>query len=127
MKFSQFLEMIDTTGLVPVVPIDSVEKVNDFLFALAESPVASPDAALAEIRQTLGRFGITIPTMYDLDVEGQEFIVNLSDQYYLYFAYSLDDDGTYVFHAEIADQEGIDEILSIEDDDEEEEEADKEE
>jgi hypothetical protein len=127
MKFSQFLEMSDTTGLVPVVPIDSVEKVNDFLFALAESPVASPESALTEIRQTLGRFGITIPTMYDLDLEGQEFIVNLSDQYYLYFAYSLDDDSTYVFHAEIADQEGIDEILSIEDDEEEEEGPDKEE
>ena len=114
--------MSDTTGLVPVVPIDSVDQINDFLFALGESPVASPEMALSEVRETLGRFGVTIPAMYDLDTEGQEFIINLSDVYFLYFAYSLDDDGTYAFHAEVTDQDGIDEILSIEDDEDEEDE-----
>ncbi len=122
MKFTQFAEMSDTTGLVPVVPIDSVEKINDFLFTLAESPVKTPEDALSEIRQALGRFGVTIPAMYDLDSEGQEFIINLSDVYFLYFAYSLDDDGTYMFHAEITDQDGVDEILTIGDDEDEEDE-----
>ena len=122
MKFGHYVEMADTTGLVPVVPIDSIDKINDFLFALAESPVRTPEEALTAVRDTLGRFGVTIPAMYDLDPEGQEFIINLTDKDFLYFAYSLDDDGTYAFHAEITDQDGIDEILSIDDEDEEDEE-----
>lgn len=114
--------MADTTGLVPVVPIDSIDKINEFLFTLADSPVKTPEEALTAVRDTLGRFGVTIPSMYNLDLEGQEFIINLTDKDFLYFAYSLDDDGTYVFHAEITDQDGIDEILSIDYGDEEEEE-----
>lgn len=122
MKFNHYVEMADTTGLVPVVPIDSIDKINDFLFTLADSPVRTPEEALTAVRDTLGRFGVTIPAMYDLDSEGQEFIINLTDKDFLYFAYSLDDDGTYTFHAEITDQDGIDEILSIDDEDEEDEE-----
>lgn len=122
MKFGHYVEMTDTTGLVPVVPVDAIDKINDFLFALAESPVRSPEDAVNSVRDTLGRFGVTIPAMYDLDLGGQEFIINLTDKDFLYFAYSPNDDGTYIFHAEITDQNGIDEILSVDDEDEEDEE-----
>lgn len=98
-----------------------IDQINDFLFTLAESPVKSPEEALTVVRETLERFGVTIPAMYDLDSEGQEFVINLTDKDFLYFAYSLDDDNTYIFHAEITDQSGVDEILSIDDEDEEDE------
>ena len=114
--------MADTKASMQVVSADAIDEINDFLFTLADSPVPTPEEALSTVRQTLERFGVTLPSMYDLDTEGQEFVINLTDDYFLYFAYSMDDDGTYIFHAEITDQEGVNEILALDDEEDEDEE-----
>jgi hypothetical protein len=46
-------------------------------------------------------------------------VVNRNPDAYLYFIYYLDDSGRYEFHAEMVDEEGLEDILSDEEDDEE--------
>ena len=78
-----------------------------------ESPFSDPQVR-AEI------YSIDFPAFEDLDTDGDESIYELDAGVYLYFIYYLTDDGNYEFHAEITNDEGIEEILSdVEEDTEE--------
>lgn len=65
----------------------------------------------------LSEHNIDINQMTDLDPVGDEGIVELHPGKYLYFVYDKNDDGSYDFHSEVTDEEGIDEILSDEEED----------
>ena len=80
----------------------------------------TPDAGVQRMRKVLSRYSIDFPAFEDLDTDGDESIYELDAGVYLYFIYYLTDDGNYEFHAEITNDEGIEEILSdVEEDTEE--------
>ena len=97
----------------------------------------SPESGIQKVRKVLHRFSLDMPALYDADVEGDEIIIQLDqfgkvidfthlipnkveEVFYLYLIYYLTDDGRYEFHAEIADENDLNEILSDEEEDEEE-------
>ena len=98
----------------------------------------SPESGIQKVRKVLHRFSLDMPALYDADVEGDEIVIQLDqfgkvidithllpnkveEVFYLYLIYYLTDDGRYEFHAEIADENDLNEILSDEEEDEEEE------
>ena len=82
-----------------------------------DEPVLSPESGIQKIRKVLARFSIEIPALYDSDPEG---IIDLEENYHLYFIYYLTEDDFYEFYAEIVNDEELDEIISDEEEDEEE-------
>jgi len=97
----------------------------------------SPESGIQKVRKVLHRFSLDMPALYDADVEGDEIVIQLDqfgkvidfthlipnkveEVFYLYLIYYLTDDGRYEFHAEIADENDLNEILSDEEEDEEE-------
>jgi hypothetical protein len=105
------------------------EEINENLFQeLEESLILTPETGVMRIKKILQRYGLDIPALYGLDVDGDEnvvpieqFMTDIQDETYnLYLIYYLTDDGTYDFYAEITDENGIEEILNIDGDEEEE-------
>lgn len=96
-------------------------EINRALEAEIDSNIMmSPESGVQKMRKVLTRYGIDFPAFEDLDTDGDESIYQLDPEVYLYFIYYLTDDGNYEFHAEITDDEGIEEILSdVEEDSEE--------
>ena len=97
------------------------ELVNYHLNNELDEPVLSPESGIQKIRKVLARFRIEIPALYDSDPEGDEVIIDLEENYHLYFIYYLTEDDFYEFYAEIVNDEELDEIISDEEEDEEEE------
>ena len=80
----------------------------------------TPESGVQRMRKVLSRYSIDFPAFEDLNTDGDESIYELDAGVYLYFIYYLTDDGNYEFHAEITNDEGIEEILSdVEEDTEE--------
>ena len=80
----------------------------------------TPESGVQRMRKVLSRYSIDFPAFEDLDTDGDESIYELDAGVYLYFIYYLTDEGNYEFHAEITNDEGIEEILSdVEEDTEE--------
>jgi len=80
----------------------------------------TPESGVQRMRKVLSRYSIDFPAFEDLDTDGDESIYELDAVVYLYFIYYRTDDGNYEFHAEITNDEGIEEILSdVEEDSEE--------
>jgi hypothetical protein len=65
----------------------------------------------------LSDYGIDISQMNDLDPLEDEGIVELHPGKYLYFVYAKNDDGSYDFHSEVTDEDGLEDILSDEEED----------
>jgi hypothetical protein len=79
--------------------------------------ILSAEQGIQKIRKTLHRYGFDLPSLYEPDREGDELVIEIS-QYGLnelesniYILYYLSDQGNYEFHAEIGDDERMDELL----------------
>lgn len=106
-----------------------VAKINSVFTIELGDIFLSPESGFQKVRKVLHRFGLDMPPMYDMDPEGDEIVLDVT-QYgdaslgsgLLYILYSLNDEGYYDFYAEINDESGIEELLSsgIEGEDEEE-------
>ena len=98
-----------------------IAEINHALEAEIDSTfMMTPESGVQRMRKVLSRYSIDFPAFEDLDTDGDESIYELDANVYLYFIYYLTDDGNYEFHAEITDDEGIEEILSdVEEDSEE--------
>jgi len=96
-------------------------EINHALDAEIDSTVMmTPEGGVQRMRKVLSRYSIDFPAFEDLDTDGDESIYELDAGVYLYFIYYRTDDGNYEFHAEITNDEGIEEILSdVEEDSEE--------
>ena len=86
-------------------------------------PIFAPQEGIQKVRKVLHRYGLDMPALYDVDFEGDELFFDLhqfghelENNYYLYLIYLLDDDGKYEFHAEVVDEEGMNEIASDDED-----------
>jgi hypothetical protein len=99
------------------------EGINRQLDNELDDTILSPESGIQKIRKVLSRFGVDMPALYGTDPEGDEVVVDLTEdenteKYYLYFIYVLSDDNRYDFYAEIVDEAGLDEIESDEEEDE---------
>lgn len=119
MNFKSYLQ-----GHVEESPFSDPEiraEINRALDAEIDSTIMmTPESGVQRMRKVLSRYSIDFPAFEDLDTDGDESIYELDAGVYLYFIYYLTDDGNYEFHAEITNDEGIEEILSdVEEDSEE--------
>ena len=119
MNFKSYLQ-----GHVEQSPFSDPEiraEINRALDAEIDNTIMmTPESGVQRMRKVLSRYSIDFPAFEDLDTDGDESIYELDAGVYLYFIYYLTDDGNYEFHAEITNDEGIEEILSdVEEDTEE--------
>ena len=108
MKFKTFIEEKS-----PFLNREVQNEINNALVSDIDNiMMLTPDAGVQRMRKVLMRYDIDFPPIEDLDSEGDENIMKIGEEIYLYFIYYPTDDGNYEFHAEIADEDGVDEILS---------------
>jgi hypothetical protein len=114
MNFKSFItESMDKS--IPSIPgIDSevVDKLNLLLFIELEKPILTIESGISKIRKILYLEGITFENFFDLDSEGEELAVELTDNDYLYILFYLTEEGYYDFYAEVTDENGIVEAMS---------------
>lgn len=121
MRFKQYLtkENTQTTiGEESMVDSEVFEKVNDEIIAKLSEKFFSPENGIQVIRRVLANHGFEMPALYGADPEGDETVLEISPEVFLYLIYNINDDGTYEFYAELTDDEGLDELLSDEDEEE---------
>ena len=102
--------------------------INHSLLVKLDQFFMSPEAGIQEIRKVLFQLGYDMPAIYDLDTEGDEFVLEIneldeneeSERLNLYVIYYLTDDDVYEFFAEVVDDATLDEIIADEEDEEEE-------
>ena len=90
------------------------------LSEIDDTVMMTPEGGVQRMRKVLSRYSIDFPAFEDLDTDGDESIYELDAGVYIYLIYYINDYGNYEFHAEITNDEGIEEILSdVEEDTEE--------
>ena len=107
----------------------ALSKINSVFTIELNDIFLSPESGFQKVRKVLHRFGLDMPPMYDMDPDGDEIVIDVTQfgdaslgSGLLYILYSLNDEGYYDFYAEVNDEAGIEELLSsgIEEEDEEE-------
>lgn len=94
--------------------------INNRLAQELQDIIISPSFAFVKIRKVLYAYGLDMPTLYDIDQEGDELALELDDGLFVYILYYKTDDENYDFYAEVTDWDGIDKLMSDEDEIEEE-------
>jgi hypothetical protein len=75
---------------------------------------------IQKVRKVLNSFGLDIPALYELDVEGDEITFDIhqfdnpDNMVYLYLLYYLSDAGNYEFYAQVGDEETINALVTEE-------------
>jgi hypothetical protein len=111
MNFKTFLkEEIESGPMLEIGP-DIKEKINIMFMLELEDPLLTPQAGFLKIRKVLELNSIDVPAVYDLDSEGDETVIELDSENYLYILYYLTDDGYYDFYAEVTDENSVQDLL----------------
>ena len=87
------------------------DDVNDELGYALNAQILSPESGMQKIRNVLLPFGLDIGMDFNLDSDGDEIAYKFDDTY-LYVIYAPDENGYYEFHAEITDEDGVNELLN---------------
>lgn len=95
-----------------------LESINDDLVDGLSDNFLSPENGIQLIRRVLAGHGFDMPALYGADPEGDETVIEIMPELFLYLIYSVNENGQYEFYAELTDDEGLDELLSDEDDEE---------
>lgn len=113
MNFKQFLkEDVNTEpGSNQEIDPGSVEKINIMFMLELEEPLLTPQAGFIKIKKVLELNSIDMPDVYDLDTEGDETVLELDSENYLYVLYYLTDEGYYDFYAEVTDENNVNDLL----------------
>ena len=122
MQFNKFLIELENLTETPE-PNDSPilqSDINNRLAQELQDIIISPSFAFVKIRKVLYAYGLDMPTLYDIDQEGDELALELDDGLFVYILYYKTDDENYDFYAEVTDWNGIDKLMSDEDEIEEE-------
>jgi len=122
MQFNKFLIELENLTETPE-PNDSPilqSDINNRLAQELQDIIISPSFAFVKIRKVLYAYGLDMPTLYDIDQEGDELALELDDGLFVYILYYKTDDENYDFYAEVTDWDGIDKLMSDEDEIEEE-------
>jgi len=128
MRFKEYLNEMDgaTPGEVAPSPtmVDdkTIDQVNFCLDTDLDKPFLSPESGIQAIRKVLSRFEIDLPALYGANSEGDEIVMQLSNDVAMtniYILYYLTDDNHYEFYAEIGDEETMNDLMSDEETEEE--------
>ena len=128
MRFKEYLNEMDgvTPGEVAPSPtmVDdkTIDQVNFCLDTDLDKPFLSPESGIQAIRKVLARFEIDLPALYGANSEGDEIVMQLSNDVAMtniYILYYLTDDNHYEFYAEIGDEETMNDLMSDEETEEE--------
>jgi hypothetical protein len=65
-------------------------------------------------------YGYDLAPLYDADPEGEEIVIDLDNNVGVYILYTLADDNSYEFYAEVGNESRMQELLSDEGTEEEE-------
>lgn len=102
----------------------NISLANEFNGILFNDKIYTPNSGFQKIRKVLHRYGLDVPVLYNLDPDGDEITFELdqfgagkTNNYQLYVIYYMTRSGGYDFHAEIVDDDELDEILSTDEDD----------
>ena len=101
------------------------QDINYKLLENFEETFPTPVIGIAKLKEILEEFGVNIPILFELDSEGDEFVLEIDDigsiresfnesSNFLYVIYIKEDTG-YSYYSEITDLEGIKEILDEDD------------
>jgi len=129
MRFKEYLNEMDgvTPGEVAPSPtmVDdkTIDQVNFCLDTDLDKPFLSPESGIQAIRKVLARFEIDLPALYGANSEGDEIVMQLSNDVAMtniYILYYLTDDNHYEFYAEVGDEETMNDLMSDEETEEEE-------
>lgn len=110
MHFKDFVNQYSVTGQ----PTGSIDEINRCLDGVSDV-VSNPEEGIQETIAVLKEHGYNVPNFFGLDTEGDEIVLQLSDGYYIYIIYALNDEGRYDFYAEVVDEDGLEEIISGDD------------
>ena len=124
MNFKTFIEMntlpvSSAENAMEIPPMMDMNAINDRLESEL-SNIESPENGLEKIANVLVEYSINLPVPDDLEEDDDEFVIELKDNLNLYVIYVQNDNGLYDFHAEVIDDEGLEEILEDESEDSEE-------
>ena len=128
MRFKEYLNEMD--GVTPgegapsptMVDDKTIDQVNFCLDTDLDKPFLSPESGIQAIRKVLSRFEIDLPALYGANSEGDEIVMQLSNDVAMtniYILYYLTDDNHYEFYAEIGDEETMNDLMSDEETEEE--------
>ena len=123
MGFKEFLNQFNLQPEVELVEMaddSSVVEVNNILETELDKPFTTPQSGIMAVRKVLQYFSMGIPALYDLNIEGDEVVLDLDNGLSIYIIYGPTDEGYYEFYAEVGDEEHMNELLSGEEEDEEE-------
>jgi hypothetical protein len=118
MRFKQYVTEMESITLA-MDSEDLVDVINQQLEAELSQNFSSPESGFEKLREIVSGYGGEMPSLSDLDSEGDEIAIDVNEDLVLYVIYSLTEAGDYEFYAEITDDEGLEEIMSEEDDEEE--------
>lgn len=107
----------EPTGEMPVVSSPVITAVNLALEDSLSDNVLTPQSGFQRIRKVLFRYRLDMPTLYDIDNESDEIVLDIFDMEMkafakLYIIYSLNDDGYFEFYTEVGDSSRMDELIS---------------
>ena len=122
MQFNKFLIELENPTETPEPNDNPIlqSDINNRLAQELQDIIISPSFAFVKIRKVLYAYGLDMPTLYDIDQEGDELALELDDGLFVYILYYKTDDENYDFYAEVTDWDGIDKLMSDEDEIEEE-------
>jgi hypothetical protein len=97
------------------------DELNDQFAEAFESPMLSPDIGYKRVYELMAPYHLALPLFaYPLDPEQGEhiYLIDGSQQWFLYTAYFQTDMGQYEFYAEIMDEQNLNDFLTSTDEDE---------
>jgi hypothetical protein len=113
MNFLNFIDENEGVAMsTPSIKDLNLENLNSRLYYEMDEPYLSPESGIQRIRRVLHLYGLDFPALYDLEPEGDELAVDLTDKWRIYILYYLKEDNVYDFFAEVGDENRMNELLS---------------
>jgi hypothetical protein len=118
LSFREFVSD-ETRNDIPVISVSEeiislFEEINEALDNCLVEDYLNPYIGWRNSSKIMEKYGINLPRYIFKDLhEGEEVValsINESD-YYFYYAYQINEDGSYQSFATITDEQGLDELL----------------
>lgn len=125
MRFSEYIrEMgvgaVMTPMAIPSLVDTNLDSLNTRLDYDTDEKFMSPESGIQKIRRALHLYGYDLAPLYDADQDGEEIVIDLDNNVGVYILYTLADDNSYEFYAEVGNESRMQELLSDEGTEEEE-------
>ena len=119
MRFSEYIRemqigQVETPMATPSLMDTNLDSLNKRLDYDTDEKFISPESGIQRIRRVLHLYGYDLPALYDADPEGDEIVIDLTDNIGVYILYTLTDDNHYEFYAEVGIESRMQELLSDE-------------